>query len=376
MVEENNLIININREDESKVRYSVNEIQPNSIFKILEYVNSKKSFILKKQRIKNALFFKLLNYSFLTNILNSNVNNEDDKKKLNHNKQINILYKMKDNRVLSGSNDKRIMVSFLFNKLLVPMAELIGHDSSVFSLTELDNGRLVSGDFMGFMILWEESNFNLIKKIRPHSRMISKITDLNDEKFASCSFDSLINIYNYELEVIKVIKENTGMCYDMVISKEENLLITCSNNSRIISFSANNNFEKLNEKKEEEKYMYSIIISKQKEVLISAGNVIKIYDLNLNLKKNVNTNHCSSITKIIQLNSKLNFGKFFIISNDKSFSVFNEDFTPQEFKNFDKNENAISSLELNDELILVSSKNHDISIINQAKFEEIMNDSN
>ena len=226
---------------------------------LIKYISQLKEIIVKKDK-KIKLLESRLN-KINNNIENNLYNNFDIKSKepihiLNHHQDsINCLTILKDGRLVSGSNDKSIIV---YNKeTFQPDLTIKEHNKSIISITTLSSGILASCSYDNTIKLFniKDNNFQTLQTLDYHTDYVCKIIELKDKSLASCSSDNSIIFY-----------------------KEDN------NNNYIQSHILNTN-----------DYCCSIIQTKTNEICYSeSSNTILFYDLDkkelIKTLNNINTN--------------------------------------------------------------------------------------
>ena len=197
------------------------------------------------------------------------------------------------------------MLSNIYNHFDIKLKELItkinNHKNTVFCLTILKDGRLVSGSYDKSIIIYNKKTYKPDITIREHLGGINCITTLNSGILASCSFDRTIKLFNIKenkYDILQTLNNHTHEVYK-IIELNNKSLISCSNDQSIIFYNKDNNnkyiqYKKLNTKGS----CYSVIETRDNEICYSEShNTIYFYDLlqkkEISKINDINTNYCS-----------------------------------------------------------------------------------
>lgn len=151
-----------------------------------------------------------------------------------HSDKILCMKILNDNRIATGSEDKSISICKInieTNAWNRDIHKKKAHNGGIYSLTELNNDKLISCSWDGYIKIWdiEENDIILNKTIKGHQNMIFQIMNLSNERFASCSYDQNIKIWNYSNEEITSMIEEDGKIYAMIQLQNKEILVTsCS----------------------------------------------------------------------------------------------------------------------------------------------------
>ena len=125
-------------------------------------------------------------------------NNKDNKNNLitieGHTKTVTSLLLLKDEKLLSGSEDK-IIYLWNINKRCV-LKELKGHKGAVLSMYQISEGNLISGDQYCLIYVWSLDLNEIVQKIVEQGSII-KIQQLNNRDLVTYSSDNEIKIWGY-----------------------------------------------------------------------------------------------------------------------------------------------------------------------------------
>jgi WD40 repeat protein len=118
-----------------------------------------------------------------------------------------------DKRYASCSDDGLIKI---YDKHFRTLYNLKEHNESVMSICCLRDGRIVSGDKSGKLILWLK-NLSNNKEIKEHTDAIMSIIQLKDGRVVSCSADKTIKIWDLDFRCLFTYKNHKG-CVNKLIS--------------------------------------------------------------------------------------------------------------------------------------------------------------
>ena len=111
-----------------------------------------------------------------------------------HEKSVTSLLQLRDGRVLSGSEDKKIFVWNVKEK--VRIQELEGHKGPVLSLYQLKQGNLISGDKYSLIYIWNLDLTEIIQTIIEEGSIID-FFQLKNYNICSVSSASEIKIWGW-----------------------------------------------------------------------------------------------------------------------------------------------------------------------------------
>jgi WD40 repeat protein len=133
-----------------------------------------------------------------------------------------LLYVPEKNYIISGSEDKSIIV--WDRHKLCSINTLNGHNDTIYSLLLLNNSKFASG-CSSFIIIWSLDDFKCLKTIKAHSGRIVSLRQLGNGYFVSASQDKTIKIWNsdQEYECVKTFTESSEI-YSLEISKNYDII--------------------------------------------------------------------------------------------------------------------------------------------------------
>ena len=152
-----------------------------------------------------------------------------------HKKTINSLLLLKDERLVSTSDDNTIIIWDLKKK---ENFVLSGHEGPVFYAFQLQNGHLVSCSEDCTIRFWDLEKQICISNFRAHEKTIVKVIQLSNKRIASCSFDKKIKIWkegeklNNE-SLIKVLEGHEEFVTSVLELKNKNYIVSGGRDSRL-----------------------------------------------------------------------------------------------------------------------------------------------
>ena len=159
-----------------------------------------------------------------------------------------------------------------------PIYKLTNHTSYVFCLCVLNDGRLVSGSDDKSIIIYNKTTYKPDIIIKEHKDYITCITKLSSGILASCSFDKTINLFNIngmKYEILQTLNYHSNYVYKIIELKNKNL-VSWSEDLSIIFYLKDNNKYKKNYTISTDGECYSIIQTKDNEICYSEENDNKI----------------------------------------------------------------------------------------------------
>ena len=263
----------------------INEKLPNKIKKSIE-----KGKIIDKEWNENNLS-SLINdcINIENNIKEINIINiiNDNIKKSDLNKDIKIVYNIKEEQInIMIDNIKNFgdIITFdnSYDNYIIekknPIYKLTNHTSYVFCLCVLNDGRLVSGSDDKSIIIYNKTTYKPDIIIKEHKDYITCITKLSSGILASCSFDKTINLFNIngmKYEILQTLNYHSNYVYKIIELKNKNL-VSWSEDLSIIFYLKDNNKYKKNYTISTDGECYSIIQTKDNEICYSEENDNKI----------------------------------------------------------------------------------------------------
>ena len=189
------------------------------------------------------------NYQIIINLkINSNFNFEKVKiiKENNYYESINLYLKtLYFNSIIKNPifslklNSHHEISKMKISKLLTE------HKSGICFLLILQDKRLASASYDGFIIIYELSNFNPQIKIPAHLDWIISLNQLKNGYIVSCSRDASFKIWEIGLTTYKLITTVIGhtSCTDVLIELSNGDYASCSFDKSIKIWRANNEME-------------------------------------------------------------------------------------------------------------------------------------
>ena len=232
---------------EEKIKIIEKKIQDLDIIK--EEVISEIDELKKSNELEMKLFKILINtfkYEEIQNNINYNIiqnlKNFEEIYGLNQIQMYDKIFK-EGKKYISFLQNLRQNINQI-NLLKHNFKILNNHTSSVIHLSQLKDGRLISGSYDSTLNVYKKDTFELQLSIKEHTHYVLFFTQLNNDKIITCSYDKTMNI-------IKLIDENkynleqklTGHshCVWNVIEIRENELISVSYDKTMKKWELKNN---------------------------------------------------------------------------------------------------------------------------------------
>ena len=229
----------------------------------------------------------------------------------NHIGCIYCLCVLNDGRLVSGSNDKSIII---YNKnTYQPDIIIKEHNSSVLSVTQLSSGELASCSSDKTIKLYSIKGvqYQLKQTLNYHKSTVYKVIELKNKVLASCSGDKSIIFYlkdNNELKKNNQISTN-GTCTSIIQTKDNEICYSELNNSAICFYDI---FEKKNKatisniSKGNNNYREWFILIGKDLLLIPGDNQLSIINTNVyKLVRKIDVPNASTITGVCLLNKNM-----------------------------------------------------------------------
>ena len=88
--------------------------------------------------------------------------------------------------------------------------KFVGNEYSVNCIKIVNDDKLISGDSFGLIKIWKIDTSQCLKTITAHTKVVRAIKFLYNERFATCSDDKKIKLFN--LTSYAWHYNNTGHC--------------------------------------------------------------------------------------------------------------------------------------------------------------------
>ena len=303
---EGNITLNkIKNEIETFNDYNINEI-----FEEINILNKNNYKLIKENNNKYKLKIKFIilrrkKYLYI-NLYNNN-KDIDKNELIKYISKLKEIIKIKDKKIKELKNKLNKQKNDINNnniynnfdiKLKEPIHILNNNTKSVYCLSILKDGRLVSGSFDNSIIICNKETYQPDIIIKEHNDAINCITILSSGILASCSWDNTIKLFNIKdnnYDILQTLNDHTNKVYKIIELKNKSL-VSCSSDKSIIFYNKDNNnkyiqYYKLNTKG----ICRSVIETKDNEICYSEyKNKIYFYDLlqkkEITKINNINTN--------------------------------------------------------------------------------------
>ena len=260
-------LININIYLDNKLKYKGNiflekiQIQIKTfldynINEILEEINklNNNNFKIIKENNKYKLkikFIILRRKKYLYINLNENNNNNEYYENIIKEKD-NIIFKLKEKikileQKLNNKNDDKINNYNNLNdyniSLKNPIHSLNYHTSSIYCLSILNDGRLISGSYDSSIIIYNKIAYRPDLIINEHKDLVTRIIQLSSGILVTCSSDKTIKLFNIKennYNIIQTLNDHTNGVNN-IIEIENKYLVSCSDDISFIFYLIVNN---------------------------------------------------------------------------------------------------------------------------------------
>jgi len=141
----------------------------------------------------------------------------------NHTSCVNCLTIMNDGRLVSGSDDKSIII---YNKITYqPDIIIKEHNSWLCNIIQLNSGILASCSETIILFKVKENNYEVVQTLNYHKDRVCRIIELNNKTLVSCSLDSSIIFYIKDNNEYKKDYQfsTKDQCYTIIQTKENEI---------------------------------------------------------------------------------------------------------------------------------------------------------
>lgn len=244
-----------------------------------------------------------------TNFSSENSVQQDHQPTYQHKKKTDIpedlfsLIQLEDGRLVSGGNDGMIK---LFDKMSLECLDSFkAHSNWVTSLHQLHDGRLISGGNDSQIIVWNIFTFKKITSFQGHSNWVTSFTQLSDGRLVSGGNDNMIKFWNMtNFECVDSFKAGSYEVTSLLELDDGRLVSGGIDN--MIKFWDVTTHLCLYSIKAHTSCVTSLVQLKNKS-LVSGGNdaTIKIWDLETNKCKKEITTGLPCVTSLFQMDNAL-----------------------------------------------------------------------
>ncbi len=237
---------------------------------------------------------EIINENKKFNIKNSKIYKTLDK----HKDTVNQIILLKDGRIASSSNDQSILI---YNKEMDNVELTINLESNVLNIMQSNDGYIFASLDSGSISIFKLNTLNssqLIESVEEHKKLVSKIIQIKDGRFISCSYDKTIKIWNFlneKLTLNKSLDEDNEISSIMEY-KENEIISTPYGEGSIIFWNVNESkiIEQINKTKSNKQikcnWDWNIIEKINENTVIVGGKhfiyLIKNYKLVIDIDMN------------------------------------------------------------------------------------------
>ena len=163
---------------------------------------------------------------------------------------ITSIIKTEDNRIAIGYSNGSISINSLNiseNKWTKDIHKHKAHNEEIFALVNLSNKRLLSGE-TNIIVVWtfDANTITNVKTIQCKMLSINKIISLNEQTFATCSWDGGVRLWNDSTYNQITILQHEHSIQTIILLEQKNILVTGSiHSSTGIGFWNIDSYEKI-----------------------------------------------------------------------------------------------------------------------------------
>ena len=158
-----------------------------------------------------------------------------------------LLEKQNNNKTDINDNDDKINNNNNLDdyniSLKNPIHKLNYHTSSIFCLSILNDGRLISGSYDSSIIIYNKITYKPDLIIKEYKSTVWCITQLSSGIIATCSSDKTIKLFNINgnnYNILQTLNYHTDKVYKIIELKNK-YLVSCSYDKSIIFYLKDNN---------------------------------------------------------------------------------------------------------------------------------------
>ena len=151
-----------------------------------------------------------------------------------HSEEVRCLIMLQDKRIVTGSSDKSISIcsfDIFTTKWELNIHKPNAHNNSIYSLCELASNILISSSEDKSIKLWniDRNDLQLIKILIGHKNVVNKVISLPKQKFASCSLDRTIKIWDSQkpYQELSNLKDDDSIWSILHLNNRELLVSSC-----------------------------------------------------------------------------------------------------------------------------------------------------
>lgn len=232
--------------------------------------------------------------------------------------------------------------------------------NEVYSIYILHDGRLVSGDASGNIIIYNRKDFKSEITIK-ESSYIMYLTQLNNGTLVALLSDGSIKIYelleNYKYLCLQTIKEHTARVHKLrVLDNDDKRFMTCSDDCTIKFYFKDKNYYKNDYTYKDDIYIFNILRTREGEIAYlgynSNSSYVKFYDLESRIiisSSNTKKQYNGLTDNMYKLNDK-----YLLVGATNSVLIFDVNQHKQIREIESKNSNYVTSFLKLDEKYLLS----------------------
>ena len=190
--------------------------------------------IYKESKKYISLFNNLQNYQ-------SNSFSNNFKTLNNHKNTIYYLSKLRDGRLVSCSSDNCLNI-YKSNTFELQLS-IKEYSNSVASFTEINDGRIITCSYdntIKIIKLLDENKYQIDQELKDHSSYVNKIIEIKEKELISVSYDKTMKIWNMNNEnrfnCIKTITFQNNSSNSNILKLNDKEFVTSANADKNIKF--------------------------------------------------------------------------------------------------------------------------------------------
>ena len=197
-----------------------------------------------------------------------------------------------------------------------PIHTLNDHTESIFCLSVLNDGRLISGSADNSIIIYNKATYIPDLIIKEHKSIVLYITQLSSGIIATCSSDEIIKLFNIKgnnYYILQTLNYHTNSVYKIIELKNK-YIVSCSRDESIIFYVKDDNKYRKYYHRSTKGPCYCINEIKENEICYSEAindcnnNSVCFYNINeRRIKSSISNISKSDISPFIMISKELLF---------------------------------------------------------------------
>jgi len=247
---------------------------------------------------------------------------------------------LKDGRFVTCDGNGKIII--YNNKTYQPVLTIKEHNDYINDIIQLSSGELVSCSDDNTIKIYNinKNNIQIIQTLKEHKDRVNKIIELKNKQLVSCSFDNSIIFYHKDSnnKYIKDYSISTNGWNGPIIQTKDNEICYYEKDNDTICFYdliKKNNIKKINDINATA-YTYDNLLMMSKDLLLIGGeNIISIVNVNsYNIVRTIKISDSGNIFATLMLNKDM------ILTGDENGRLIQWKIENDNLKIISKKENA------------------------------------